>query len=98
LISLITINSVVPVLKGSNIKIVFNNVNSMLNHLEIMHIDLCGPMETSSLGEARYFLYFTCDYSKLRMIYFLKEKRETVGKINEMLQTMKTQICENSSM
>jgi len=48
-------------------------------------------METPSLGGARYFLCFTCDYLRLRMVYFLKEKRETVEKINEMLQTVKTQ-------
>lgn len=58
---------------------------------EIMHADLCGPMETASLGGAKYFLCFTCDYSRLRIVYFLKEKSETIGKINEMLQVVKNQ-------
>lgn len=58
---------------------------------EIIHADLYGPMEKTSIDGARYFLCFTCDYSKLLMVYFLKEKSKTLRKINEMLQVVKTQ-------
>lgn len=43
---------------------------------ELIHADLCGPMETNSLGKARYFLLFKDDYSNYRKIYFLKTKDE----------------------
>lgn len=58
---------------------------------EIMHADLCGPMECTSLRKSRYFLCFTCDFSRMRMVYFLKEKSETAKKVAEMLQIVKNQ-------
>lgn len=45
--------------------------------LEIVHSDLCGPMQTASLGGSRYFLLFIDDYSRMSWIYFLKNKSET---------------------
>lgn len=41
---------------------------------ELIHADLCEPMECKSLGAVRYFVYFTCDYTRYRMVYFLKKK------------------------
>jgi hypothetical protein len=48
--------------------------------------DLCGPMECASLSGAKYFLCITCDFSRYRMVYFLKEKSETSSKIEEVLK------------
>lgn len=59
---------------------------------ELIHADLCGPLECKSLGGAKYFACFTCDYTRYRMVYFLKEKSEVVSKIEEMLRFMKTQL------
>ena len=41
-----------------------------------------------------YTLYycFTCDYSRMRIIYFLKEKSETAKKIQQIVQLTKTQL------
>ena len=33
--------------------------------LELIHTDICGPMETSSLGSQRYFLIFIDDFSSM---------------------------------
>jgi len=32
--------------------------------LEIVHSDVCGPMKTTSMGGARYFLTFIDDFSR----------------------------------
>lgn len=45
--------------------------------LELVHADLCGPMETKSLGGNSYFLLFTDDYSRMSWVYFLSRKSET---------------------
>lgn len=45
--------------------------------LNLVHADLCGPMETKSLGMAKYFLLFVDDYSRMAHVYFLKSKDET---------------------
>lgn len=45
--------------------------------LELVHTDLCGPMENLSLGKARYYLLFVDDFSRMCVVYFLKSKNET---------------------
>ena len=44
--------------------------------LEIMHSDICGPMQTMSIGGCNYFLTFTDDYSRKTWVYFLKHKSD----------------------
>lgn len=44
--------------------------------LELVHTDLCGPMETKSLGGARYLLTFTDDFSRKTFLFFLREKTQ----------------------
>lgn len=43
--------------------------------LNIVHTDLCGPMENTSLGLfSRYFLLFVDDHSHMTYVYFLKNR------------------------
>ena len=51
--------------------------------LELIHTDLCGPMEIESMGGSKYFLTFTDDYSRYSEVYFLKSKDEVFGKFQE---------------
>ena len=39
--------------------------------LEIVHSDICGPMQTSSMDGCNYFLTFIDDYSRKTWVYFL---------------------------
>ena len=41
-----------------------------------MHADLCGPMQTPSLDNNRYFVVFVDDFSRFVWVYFVKEKSE----------------------
>jgi hypothetical protein len=47
--------------------------------LELIHSDICGPIEPASLGENRYFLLFIDDYSRKTWVYFLKQKSEALS-------------------
>lgn len=51
--------------------------------LELVHTDLCGPMENKSLGGARYMLTFTDDFSRMTFLFFLKEKSQVYNKFLE---------------
>ncbi|GAU13002.1 hypothetical protein TSUD_173010 [Trifolium subterraneum] len=42
--------------------------------LELIHSDICGPINPSSNGGCRYFITFTDDYSRKTWTYPLKEK------------------------
>lgn len=44
--------------------------------LELVHMDICGPMAIKSVGGSSYFLTIIDDYSRYISIYFLKNKSE----------------------
>ena len=48
--------------------------------LELVHSDVCGPMKTTSIGGARYFLTFIDDFSRKIWVYMLKYKSEVFGR------------------
>lgn len=46
------------------------------NPLDLIHADVCGPMETNSIGGSRYFLVLIDDCTRMAFVYFLKAKSE----------------------
>jgi hypothetical protein len=44
--------------------------------LQLIHSDICGPINPSSNGGRRYFITFTDDYSRKTWVYLMKEKSE----------------------
>uniref|UniRef100_W4VRQ4 Putative retrovirus-related pol polyprotein from transposon tnt n=1 Tax=Corethrella appendiculata TaxID=1370023 RepID=W4VRQ4_9DIPT len=62
---------------GKQFRLKFNNSGSRAGEiLEIVHSDICGPMETMSFGGNRYFLTFIDDKSRKIFVYFLKTKSQ----------------------
>lgn len=59
--------------------------------LELVHSDLCGPMENKSIGGAKYLLTFTDDFSRKTFVYFLKEKSQVLNKMVEFKNMMENQ-------
>ena len=59
--------------------------------MEIIHTDICGPMQIESLGGSRYILMFTDDYSRYTIVYFLKSKDETLSKFKEYVNLVENQ-------
>lgn len=57
-----------------------------------IHSDLCGSMETTSLGGARYYLTFIDDFTRKIFIYFL----ETKDQVSETFEKFKT-LVENQT-
>ena len=58
--------------------------------LQLVHTDVCGPMQTKSFGGSRYFITFTDDYSRCCKVYFLKEKSEALEKFKEFKASFET--------
>jgi hypothetical protein len=42
--------------------------------LKLVHMDLCGPMQTPTHGGAKYFVVFIDDYSQFTIVYFIRKK------------------------
>ena len=61
--------------------------------LEIVHSDVCGPMQENSLGGSRYFVTFIDDKSRFTAVYFMKTKDQVFEKFKEY-ETMVTNMTE----
>ena len=51
--------------------------------LEIIHIDVCGPISVEARGGYCYFLTFIDDLSRYGCIYLMKHKSKTFEKFKE---------------
>jgi hypothetical protein len=54
-----------------------------LDLLELVHIDVCGPMSTTARGGFEYFITFTDDFSRYGYVYLMKHKFETFERFKE---------------
>ena len=50
------------------------NFTSIDKPLQLVHMDLCGPLRKEGTRRERYFILVIDDYSKLIWVTFLKEK------------------------
>lgn len=51
--------------------------------LELIHSDICGKVNSKSIGGAEYFISFIDDYSRYIWVYFIKNKSEAYSKFCE---------------
>ena len=51
--------------------------------LQLVHSDICGPMQTQSIGGAKYFVTFIDNYTRCCAVYFMKCKSEVLDKFKE---------------
>ena len=49
-----------------------------LSVLELLHMDLCGPISPQTIGGKRYFILIVDDYSRCMWVALLKEKSEAL--------------------
>eukprot|EP00253_Pinus_taeda_P024602 PITA_24602 len=59
--------------------------------LEIIHSDLCGPMQAPSLASSQYFLAFIDDFTRKTWVYFLKNKSEVFEKFRNLKALVESQ-------
>eukprot|EP00253_Pinus_taeda_P036700 PITA_36700 len=59
--------------------------------LEIIHSDLCGLVQASSLGGNQYFLTFIDDFTRKTWVYFLKNKSEVFEKFRNFKALVENQ-------
>nr|GEU51503.1 hypothetical protein [Tanacetum cinerariifolium] len=60
-------------------------VSSSKGRLNLLHIDLCGPMRVASINGKKYILVIVDDYSRYTWTLFLRSKDETSEVLKEFL-------------
>ncbi|GJV25107.1 retrovirus-related pol polyprotein from transposon TNT 1-94 [Tanacetum coccineum] len=69
--------------KRSSFKI--KTVPSSKGRLNLLHMDLCGPMRVASINRKKYILVIIDDYSRYTWTLFLRSKDETPEVLKEFL-------------
>jgi hypothetical protein len=59
--------------------------------LQLVHMDVCGPMQTTSLGGSRYLATFLDDASKFSAVRPIARKSDVPAVVREVLQMLETQ-------
>ncbi|GJW39168.1 retrovirus-related pol polyprotein from transposon TNT 1-94 [Tanacetum coccineum] len=71
-------------------------VPSTESKLELLHMDLCGPMRVASINGKKYILVIVDDYSRYTWVYFLRTKDEApdmiIDFVNQVQRNLKAQI------
>ncbi|GJR15174.1 retrovirus-related pol polyprotein from transposon TNT 1-94 [Tanacetum coccineum] len=66
--------------------------------LELLHMDLCGPMRVASINGKKYILVIVDDYSRYTWVYFLYSKDETPEIIKKFIAqaqlNYKAKVCK----
>src|SRR3954468_20320501 len=81
-----------PCLMGKMTKTPFSRtMERATDLLEIIHTDVCGPMNVEARGGYHFFLTFTDDLSRYGYIYLMKHKSETFEKFKEFQSEVENQ-------
>nr|GEW99479.1 putative ribonuclease H-like domain-containing protein [Tanacetum cinerariifolium] len=80
-------------------------VRSICKPLQLLHMDLFGPVSIRSINKKTYCLVVTGDFSRFTWVFFLVTKEETseilknliVGIKNQMYHKVKTIRCDNGT-
>ena len=51
--------------------------------LELIHMDVCGPMRVQSIGGSKYILVLVDDYSRFTWTIFIRSKSEVFNRFKE---------------
>lgn len=63
--------------------------------LDLVHADVCGPLENASIGISRYFLLFMDDYIRMSFVYFVKNKSEVINCFKEFKLIVEKQMSNS---
>ena len=56
------------------------------NVLNVVHSDVCGPMQTATFSNKRYFVTFIDDKSRYCAVFLLRSKSEVMDKFVQFVK------------
>lgn len=72
-------------IKKNYLKLNFQPTSRRKKPLWLIHSDLCGPMQATTPSDNKYLLTLIDDYSRFKVVMFLKSKNEVSGIIQEYI-------------
>ncbi|GJY74394.1 retrovirus-related pol polyprotein from transposon TNT 1-94 [Tanacetum coccineum] len=65
---------------------------SSKRRLQLLHMDLCGPMQVESINEKKYVFIIVDDYSRYTWTHFLRSKDETPEVLTDFLRLVQSEL------
>jgi transposase InsO family protein len=66
--------------------------------LQLIHSDVCGPMQEATPSGNRYFATFIDNYSRYTTLYLLKRKSDVEDRFIEFVERLKTKFGKKPKM
>ncbi|GKE09307.1 retrovirus-related pol polyprotein from transposon TNT 1-94, partial [Tanacetum coccineum] len=63
-------------------------INTIMEVLHTLHMDLCGPLRVQSINRKKYILVIVDDYSRFIWVKFLRSKDETLEFVVKLLKQL----------
>ena len=63
-----------------------------VKHLDLLHMDLMGPMRTESRDGKKYVLIVVDDFKRYSVVSFLREKLEAIEQLKSLFNRIKVEI------
>ena len=60
--------------------------------LELIHLDVFGPVKQPSISGFRYMITFIDDFSRYMWVYFMKKKSEALRKFKEFKEMVEKEV------
>lgn len=67
------------------------SVSRTVRQLELLHMDVLGPLEVESLGGSKYVATFLDDFSGLSVVRTIAHKSDVTAAVREVVQMLETQ-------
>ena len=64
----------------------------VIEPLELLHVDHCGPSAIERVGGSNYILVTVDDFSCFAWVYFLKQKFEATLKLKDFIKQIELQL------
>lgn len=65
---------------------------NIVEALELLHIDLCGPSTIEIIGGSKFILVIVDDFSRFTWVFFLKQKSEATPKLKMFIKQVELQL------
>ena len=66
--------------------------SKIVEPLELLHIDLCGPSTVATLNKKRYILVIVDDFSRFTWVYFLRLKSKVPQMMIDFIEKMEVSL------